>query len=167
MRLATYSILALLAISFVTVPSLAQSTNTFAVKDPVSGQSYNVNYNINNASVTDMKIDVQQTDLAISLQTTGDGTLTITLPRTVIDAKTSPGDDQFFVLEDGEEVDFQESKTSTDRTLTISFPDGTEQIEIIGTQVVPEFGSLADAVIVIAIIGVVIIAARSRLVQKI
>ncbi|MGI0062246.1 MAG: PEFG-CTERM sorting domain-containing protein, partial [Nitrosotalea sp.] len=105
--------------------------------------------------------------LVISLQTTGAGNMTITLPRTLVDAKTGGVDDQFFVLEDGANIDFQESKTNADRTLLISFPDGTEKIEIIGTQVVPEFGSLAVIIITVAIIGAIVISTRFGLTHKV
>ena len=39
-------------------------------------------------------------------------------------------DDDFFILIDGEEVDFDETTSSTDRTITIEFPAGAEEIEI-------------------------------------
>ncbi len=162
MRWAPYSIIFVLAISLIMVPSFAQSANTFPVKDPTSGQSYNVNYDITGATVSDMSINSQDTSLVVSLQTTGNGTLTVTLPRTVIDAKTGANDDQFFVLEDGAVVDFQESKTDTDRTLTIPFPDGTEKIEVIGTQVVPEFGMFAYVVLAISVLSVIVFSAKTR-----
>lgn len=162
MRRALYSILTVLAISLITVPSFAQTMNTYPVKDPTSGQSYNVNYSISNATVTDMSINSQETSLVISLQTTGDGTMTITLSRSLIDAKAGANDDQFFVLEDGADTDFQETKTSTDRTLSISFSDGTEKIEIIGTQVVPEFGTLSYVVLAISILSIIAISAKTR-----
>ena len=52
------------------------------------------------------------------------GELSITLPRTTIDAKIGDADDDFFVLVDGNEVNFEETTTTTDRTLKIPFPDG-------------------------------------------
>jgi len=74
--------------------------------------------------------------LIIKIFTTSNGQLTITLPRALIDAVLENGDDdEFFVLVDSVEVNFDETKTSSDRTLTISFSDGNEEIEIIGTSV--------------------------------
>ncbi len=101
--------------------------------------------------------------LIIGISTTGDGQLTITLPRGLIDATIGSEDDDFFVLVDGEEVDFEEIATSTDRTLTIQFPAGAEEIEIIGTMVVPEFGTIAALILAVAIISIVVVSARSRL----
>ena len=86
------------------------------------------------------------------------------LPRELIDALFPEGeDDDYFVLVDGEEVDFDETKTSTDRTLVISFPAGAEEIEIIGTHVVPEFGAIAALILAVAIISIIAVSAKSRL----
>ena len=85
------------------------------------------------------------------------------MPRALIDAKAGTGDDQFFVLVDGADTDFTESKTNTDRTVTVSFPQDTKQIEIIGTQVIPEFGGLAFVVLIVAIVSIVAISAKTRL----
>jgi hypothetical protein len=117
MRWLLYSIVTILMISLGTVPSFAQSTSTYNVKEPLSGQSYPVNYNITGATVNDISIDTNETSLVISLQTTSDGNLTITMPGSLIDAKAGANDDQFFVLVDGADTDFQESKTDVDRTL--------------------------------------------------
>ena len=48
--------------------------------------------------------------------------ITLTIPRSVLDATINGEDDDFFVLVDGEEVDFDEINTSTDRTLNHSIP---------------------------------------------
>ena len=77
---------------------------------------------------------------------TDDGSLTIDIPRSIADATLDDGsDDQYFVLVDGEEREFQEVITDDSRTLTIEFEAGTEQIEIIGTWVMALFifGDLA------------------------
>ncbi|PIN95332.1 MAG: copper-binding protein, partial [Nitrosopumilus sp. CG10_big_fil_rev_8_21_14_0_10_33_7] len=83
--------------------------------------------------------------------------------RALIDAKMGDQDDTFFVLVDGEEVDFEETTTSTDRTLTILFPAGAEEIEIIGTTVVPEFGTIAVMILAVAIISIIAVSAKSKL----
>lgn len=162
MRWTMYSIMIILVISLALVPSFAQSANSYNVVDPFSGNSYPVNYSLTGGTVKDMSLDTNATSLVITLQTTSDGNLTITLPRTVIDAKMGANDDQFFVLVDGADTNFQESKTTTDRTLSIPIMMGTEKVEIIGTQVVPEFGSVSLAILIISIISIVIITAKTR-----
>ena len=41
--------------------------------------------------------------------------------------------DDFFILSDGDEIEFEEIKDDTSRTLSFSLLTGTEEIEIIGT----------------------------------
>lgn len=161
MRWLLYSIVALTVISLAIMPSFAQSANTYSVVDLGSGKSYPVNYSTMGATVNDMSLDTNQTSLIISLQTTSDGNLTVTLPRTLIDAKAGANDDQFFVLVDGADTNFQESKTNTDRTLSVPFSDGSQKVEIIGTQVVPEFGMLSYVILAISILSIVAISAKT------
>ena len=52
------------------------------------------------------------------------------------------GDDIYFVLVDGEEVDYKESKTDCARTLTIDFVADSEEIKIIGLFVAAEFDTV-------------------------
>jgi predicted secreted protein with PEFG-CTERM motif len=132
----------------------------------VDGTNMSVTYSITNGKVLDIKADTNSKSLIVSIQTNGDGTLTITMPRALIDAKKTDGsDDQFFVLNDGKgNGQFQETNnTATARTLQIPFLDGTLQIEIIGTVVVPEFGPITAMVLAIAIISIIAISTKTGL----
>jgi predicted secreted protein with PEFG-CTERM motif len=140
----------------------SQAQNTF----PVDGTNFSLSYTITNGKVLDIMADVPSKSLIVSIQTTGDGTLTITLPRALIDAKKTDGtDDTFFVLNDDQENNgFQETNTtSTDRTLSVPFTDGTEKIQIIGTIAVPEFGPIAALVLAIAIVSIIAVSAKTGL----
>src|SRR3989304_6267429 len=123
-------------------------------KMAVTGTDFMVNYKITGGKLVSITPDVEAHSLTIAMTASQDGSLVITLPRALIDAKTGDQDDTFFVLVDGEEVDFEEITTSTDRTLTIQFPAGAEEIEIIGTVVVPEFGTIAVMILALAIISI-------------
>ena len=130
----------------------------------VQGSSDLIGYMITGGKLLSIMPDVDATSLIISIDATNDGSLTLTIPRSVLDATQDNGeDDVFFVLIDGEEADFDETTTSTDRTLTIEFPAGAEEIEIIGTFVVPEFGTIAAMILAVAIISIIAISAKSRL----
>jgi predicted secreted protein with PEFG-CTERM motif len=125
-----------------------------------------INYKITGGKITSITPDVKSHSLIIAMTASQDGSLTITLPRALIDSKEKDTDVDapYFVLVDDEEVDFKETATTTtDRTLEIQFPAGTEQIEIIGTKVVPEFGTIAVMILAVAIISIIAISARSRL----
>ncbi|MDH3656895.1 MAG: PEFG-CTERM sorting domain-containing protein [Nitrosopumilus sp.] len=122
-----------------------------------------LDHDISGGSVTEMEIEMDSNSLVIEVDATDNGSISVTLPRDVIDATNNGNDDDFFVIVDGEEVDFQETKTSTDRTLTVEFPAGAEEIEIIGTFVVPEFGTIAAMILAVAIISIIAVSAKSRL----
>lgn len=122
-----------------------------------------LSYRIVGGSVLSVNEDFEAKSLIVNISTTSDGELTITLPRNVIDAKLGNQDDDFFVLVDGEEVEFTESKTATERTLTIPFPVGAEEIEIIGTFVIPEFGTIAALILAVAIVSIIAISTKTRL----
>ena len=122
-----------------------------------------ISYEITNGKLINVLPDMDAVSLLVYIEATDDGSITLTIPRSVLDATINGGDDEFFVLVDGEEVDFKEIKTSDDRTLTIEFFAGSEQIEIIGTFVIPEFGTIAAMILAVAIISIIAISAKSRL----
>ena len=130
---------------------------------PVAGTDFMVAYEITGGKLISITPDVDANSLIIAIDAISDGQLTITLPRELIDAKIGDEDDDFFVLVDGEEVDFDETITSTDRTLVIPFFAGAEEIEIIGTHVVPEFGAIAALILAVAIISIIAVSAKSKL----
>ena len=129
----------------------------------VEGTDFMVGYKITGGKLLSIMPDVDANSLIVNIDATDDGSITLTLPRELIDAKIGNEDDDFFVLVDGEEVDFDEKKTADSRTLTITFYAGAEEIEIIGTFVVPEFGTIAALILAVAIISIVAVSAKSRL----
>ena len=61
-------------------------------------------------------------------------------------------------LVDNEEVDFEQMG----RTLHIEYGAGAEIIEIVGSHVVPEFGTIAMIVLAVAIVSIIAITAKTR-----
>jgi hypothetical protein len=118
----------------------------------IEGTEYNISSVIDGGEVLSIIPDPDAASLIFDIVTTSDGEITITLPRELIDAKIGSEDDVFFVLVDGAEVDFTESNTATHRFLTVPFVHGSEEIEVIGTFVVPEF-PIAILVLSIAIVA--------------
>ncbi len=129
----------------------------------VEGSSDLIGYVITGGKLLNITPNVDSNSLIISIEATEDGSLTLTIPRSVLDATNDGEDDDFFVLIDAEERDFDETTTSTERILTIAFLAGAEEIEIIGTYVVPEFGTIAAMILAVAIISIIAISAKSRL----
>ena len=129
----------------------------------IEGAEEKVGYKITGGKLISVIPDVDANSLIVTIEAMDDGSLTLTIPRSVMDATINGEDDEFFVLVDGEEVDFEETTTATNRTLTIQFPAGSEEIEIIGTFVVPEFGTIAVMILAVAIISIIAVSAKSRL----
>ena len=151
--------------TFIFQSSVPSVSNVFEVKDPTSQQIFGVNYTITGGTVKDMTLDTQSISLIASINSTTDGTITLQIPRALVDAKTNSGqDDAFIILIDGAEVKSQsESSNNNYRNLTIQFYQGDQDIEIIGTQVVPEFGPIAALVLAIAIISIIAVSAKTGL----
>ena len=84
-----------------------------------------------------------------------DGELEITLNSDII---TAFDDGTYFVLVNGEEAEFSQDGND----LTIPFEAGTEKIEIVGSVVVPEFGTIAMIVLAVAIVSIIAITAKTR-----
>ena len=84
-----------------------------------------------------------------------DGELKIVLNRDII----TPFDDgTYFVLVDNEEVEFEQMRN----TLHIPYHAGAERIEIVGSHVVPEFGTIAMIVLAVAIVSIIAITAKTK-----
>jgi len=119
----------------------------------VSADGYCVPYSIVNGMVTGAIINGNDNSIIFNVATTNDGILTVT-------PSESTQDGIFMVLVDGEEWD---DVKINGNTVTVEFPAGTEQVEVIGTFVIPEFGTIAMMVLSVAIISIVAITAKSRL----
>jgi len=84
-----------------------------------------------------------------------DGKLEITLNSDII----TPFDDgSYFVLVDGQEVEFMQMGN----TLHIEYDAGAERIEIVGSHVVPEFGTIAMIVLAVAIVSIIVLTTKTR-----
>ena len=148
----------------VIVDSPITATTVTATTVVVQDSTDLISYEITNGKIINIITDMDAKSLLIDIEAWDNGSITLTIPRSVLDAKINDvDDDEFFVLVDGEEVNFEEITTSTDRTLTIEFSAGSEQIEIIGTFVIPEFGTIAAMILAVAIISIIAISAKSRL----
>lgn len=132
----------------------------------VSGTDYKLTYQITSGSVTEIIPNENANSLIIEIIPTASGELTITLPREVIDAKIGSEDDDFFVLVDAKEVSFKEKFSGNERTLTIDYSANTDEIEIIGTFVIPEFGSLVILILVISIMSIILVSTKTGLFPK-
>ena len=105
-----------------------------SVTTEINSTSYDIEYTGNNVILKSATADLDFISLIFETEVTGtDGDVTITFQRDFFDAKIGYSDDDFFILSDGDEIEFEEIKDDTSRTLSFSLSAGTEEIEIIGT----------------------------------
>jgi len=111
---------------------------------PVFAQQFEEpNYTIRRGEVLGFGIDPETTSLIISIKPRTSGELTITLPRDLIDAKIGSEDSDFIVFVNNIEYQlFDETITSSDRTLSIPFGPFDSEITIMGTQVFSQRATL-------------------------
>ena len=126
-----------LNIAYVTVlvaAILIPSAFADSVSTDIDSVSYDIEYTGNNVVLKSATADLDFISLIFETEVTGsEGNVSITLQRDFFDAKIGYSDDDFFILSDGDEIEFEETKDDTSRTLSFSLSSGTEEIEIIGT----------------------------------
>jgi len=134
-------------ISQPTQPSVKCGESEFSVKGNC------LPYSISGGMVTGATVNTKDNSLIVMIRANEDGTLTLNPSKNVLDGA-------FMVLVDGEEWDDVEI---VNNKVTVMFPAGAELIEIIGTFVIPEFGTIAAMILAVAIISIIAISAKSRL----
>ena len=134
-------------------PQLRTNLATTCGSSEVSIGGNCTSYDISGGHVTSATVNLDDNSVIINIHAEDDGTLTIS-------PSTSTQEGIFMVLVDGEESDDAEINGNT---VTVPFLAGTEQIEIIGTFVIPEFGTIAAMILAVAIISIIAISAKSRL----
>ncbi len=141
-----------------------QTTPEFAMEEnentsqSIMIEDHSLDYELTCAEIQSLTPDTENKSLIISIKADCDGELTITLPKDVIDTD----EEGFFILVDGDETNHKASSVGEFWTLTIPFSYGSEEIEIIGTFVIPEFGTIAGLVLILAITSIIIISAKNK-----
>jgi len=144
--------------------------STFEVKIPGAG-TFDVPYTMKGGVVTNMELIQNDLSLEIDILTESDGILDINLSRESIDSLSNAGQDIDFIVSIYEkdsdiptQTDYIKIKADdSHRAMSIPVKDGDETIRIIGTHVVPEFGTIAMIVLAVAIVSIIAVSAKSRL----
>jgi len=141
------------------IPALGEShPQYFAMDNPteyvleIDEYVFLIPYQVN-AKVIAIAIDPELTSLLIGLDDTSDSIFIIDLNHELITAYNN----EFAILVNGLEVDYDIVSDSDSSTFTFYVPEFTEEIEIIGTHVIPEFplGAIMGFVILISAVMLV------------
>jgi len=112
-----------------------------------------VPFSISGATITGALFSSETNSLTVKISSFDDGTLTV-------DPSSDAIRGIFMVLVDGQEWDDVDINGNE---VTVMFPAGTEEIEIIGTFAIPEFGTIAALILAVAIISIIAVSAKTRL----
>ena len=133
----------------------AAAAEAAAVRDPAVDLVDTLSHSASSGSVSSIMTNSDDATLVVAIDTSDDGELSINLDSDYI---TAFDDGTSFVLVNGEEAEFSQDGND----LTIPFEAGTEKIEIVGSVVVPEFGTIAMIVLAVAIVSIIAITAKTR-----
>jgi len=109
---------------------------------------------VTDGNITRITADTTETSLVIDLEATNDGILSITISDFLIRPFS---DGNFFVLVDGDEV---QQVSLENKILSIPYSAGVEKIEVYGSYVVPEFGTLAIFILGISVISIIVLSRK-------
>ena len=146
------------------------SSAAFPVNIPNSG-TFDVGYTIRGGEVKNIEMDSERYSILIETSMDTNGNLVLKLPRESFDAQNGGADENFIVLiskentsaENFMNVEYEDVAIGSEyRTIRIPLEEGDKWVEIIGTYIIPEFGSIAIIILVVAITSTIIIS-RSRL----
>jgi len=133
----------------------AAEAAAMTVRDPAVDLVDTLSHSTSSGSVSSIMTNSDDATLVVAIDTSDDGELSINLDSDYI---TAFDDGSYFVLVNGEEVWFSQDGND----LTIPYESGTEKIEIVGSVVVPEFGTIAMIVLAVAIVSIIVLTTKTR-----
>ena len=148
---------------FTPASAVLETTDIFEVDAGNSG-TFDIPYTIRGGTLLDISINQDIFGLVIQIDASDEGKLVLDLPRKYIDAEKQNGKDEVFIILiekiDNQIVETQydeETSHSEIRTLTINFEEGDSSIQIIGTYVIPEFGTIVMIILTIGIMASILL----------
>ena len=141
-----------------------ESSEIFPVDIPNSG-TFDVGYTVRGGEVKDIVMNQERYSLLIETAMDTNGNMILKLPRDSFDAQNDDADTTFIILiskqnniaADFMQVEYEEIAVSSDyRTIRIPLEEGDKWIEVIGTYVIPEFGSIVIIILVVAVSSAII-----------
>jgi predicted secreted protein with PEFG-CTERM motif len=151
---------------FTLVPSIIGSVDK-CTSDEISvlannGRIYCIPFKVTTGVVTytDGKLNSNTKALTFDMRGRDIESIILDIPRYVLDSQSSSGTDSVFtVMSNGKMVEYLELESDSDsRQIQLNYPVASKAtFEIIGTHVIPEFGSIALVILIGSIMSILII----------
>ncbi len=145
--------------------AIDKSSAVFPVDIPNSG-TFDVGYTVRGGEVKDVAMNLERYSLLVETTMDTNGNIILKLPRDSFDAQNDGADTTFIILiskqnnvaEDFMQVEYEEIAVGPDyRTIRIPLEEGDKWVEVIGTYVIPEFGSIVIIILVVAVSSAIIV----------
>ena len=139
------------------------------VRKVLSG-TFDMPYTMKGGTLELVSLNKNNLGFDVEINTTSDGYIQLQIFRDYVDSIRNDGTDEHYIVlvsntayENPIQSEFRQiESTSEFRTIEIPLKDGDYMIQIIGTFVIPEFGTIAQLVLIIAIISIITITAKTR-----
>ncbi len=144
---------------------VTETSSVFPIDIPNSG-TFDLEYTARGFDIKNIELDQERYSILIEITENSGGNLVLKLPRENFDSKTSDDTDEIFIVlvsksnqnDEFIEVQISEIETTSEfRTISIQIEEDEKFIEMIGTYVIPEFGSIVIMILLVAITSAIII----------
>ena len=140
----------------VTIKGFHEPDGTVEVPEEID-LSNTVATEITTGKVTSIIAKTAENSIVISLETAEDGVLSVTTSDFLIRPFNDGG---FLVVVDGEKI---HSVKYENKILTIPYTAQTEKVEVYGSYVIPEFGTIAIIVLAVAVVSIIVLSRKNSI----
>ena len=132
--------------------------------------TFDIPYTMKGGIVQSILLNQENLGLDININTTSDGSITLELNRNYIDSIKPDGTNEDFIImvynlqvNEPVQTEFLDlESTDESRVIQIPIKSGDNLIQIIGTFAIPEFGTITQFVLIIAILSIIIISTKTK-----
>ena len=143
--------------------------SNYEVTIPDAG-TFDIPYTIKGGTIESISLNQKSLGIDIDLITQSDGYIQLKLYRDYIDSLKGDGSDEVFIIvvknsqnEYPIQTEFRKIETTDEfRSIEIPLKNGDSHMQIIGTFAIPEFATVAQLVLIIAIISIIAITAKTK-----
>ncbi len=143
--------------------------SNYEVTIPDAG-TFDIPYTIKGGTIESISLNQKSFGIDIDLITQSDGYIQLKLYRDYIDSLKGDGSDEVFIIvvknsqnEYPVQTEFRKIETTDEfRSIEIPLKNGDSYMQIIGTFAIPEFATVAQLVLIIAIISIIAITAKTK-----
>ena len=116
--------------------ALAPAAFADSISVNIADSTYDIEYTSTNLEIGSVTADMDFISLIFEVEVVGNGgEVEFNFERNFFDAKLGSEDDDFFVIVDGDELSFTETKDDSHRSISFLVDPGSEEIEIIGSEI--------------------------------